>query len=189
MKKLQLFANVVLLVFFAAFSANAAPKVITWEDLIPLDNSAPTIDFGKFTKPKGMPSLSEFDGSQDALNGYVDDMEFMRQMQPQDGDALAMHLNGQEIRIAGYVTPLSFDGDRVVDFLFVPYHGACIHVPPPAANQIVYVENAQGLTLEALYDPVWLTGRIKTIPVSTLVANVGYSMSGAKIEPYTDTDW
>ncbi|MEP1207761.1 MAG: DUF3299 domain-containing protein [Rhizobiaceae bacterium] len=186
MKSLQVFTSVILLLVGSVLSAQAAPKVITWGDLIPEAINAPTIDFGKFTKPKGMPDLSEFGGSQEDMDMYLDNMEFMRQMQPQDGDALAMSLNGREVKIAGYVTPLSFDGEKVVDFLFVPYLGACIHVPPPAANQIVYVENAKGLTAEALYDPVWLIGRLKTTPVSTLVANVGYSISGAKIEPYTE---
>lgn len=186
MKLLQISATALLLVICAAFSALAAPKVITWGDLAPVAKEAPTINFGKFGKTKGMPNISEFGGSQSALDDYVDNMEFMRQMQPLDGDALAMRLNGQEIRIAGYVTPLSFDGDNVVDFLFVPYLGACIHVPPPPANQIVYVENAKGLDAANLYKPLWLTGKLTTTSVSTLVANVGYSISGAEIEPYTE---
>jgi hypothetical protein len=186
MKRFTLLTNTILFVLFAAFSANAAPKVITWEDLAPTDNSALTIDFGKFTEPKGMPDLSEFNGSQSDLNDYVDIMEAMREMQPQDGDALAVNLDGKEIKIAGYVTPLSFDGDKVVDFLFVPYLGACMHVPPPGANQIVYVNDATGMNVDALYDPVWLIGRLKATPVSTLVANVGYTISNAKLEPYKE---
>ncbi len=186
MKRLTLVASAILLFILATFSASAAPQVITWQDLAPTGNNAPTIDFGKFTKPKGMPKLSDFDGSQSALDAYVDNMEFMRQMQPQNGDTLAMSLDGKEVKIAGYVTPLSFDGDKVTDFLFVPYLGACMHVPPPGANQIVYVEDATGMNAEALYDPVWLIGRLKATPVSTLVANVGYTVSGAKLEPYDE---
>ncbi len=186
MKFFQISAWALLVFFSAAFSAFAAPKVITWGDLAPVADGNPTIDFGKFGKPKGMPNISEFGGSQSAMDDYLDNMEFMRQMQPLDGDALATRLNGTEIKIAGYVTPLSYDGDKVVDFLFVPYLGACIHVPPPAANQIVYVENAKGLDASNIYDPLWLTGKLTTTPVSTLVANVGYSISGAQIEPYDE---
>ncbi len=186
MKPLQVLAGVIAIVVMAAFSANAAPKIITWADLVPPNSNAPTIDFGKFAKPKGMPKLSEFGGSREDMDEYVDSMEFMRQMQPQDGDALATNLNGLEVKIAGYVTPLSFEGEKVVDFLFVPYLGACIHVPPPAANQIVYVENAMGMNVSELYDPVWLIGTLKAKPVSTLVANVGYTITDADIKPYTE---
>lgn len=186
MKILQILVSALISFACVVLSAAAAPKVITWDDLAPVAKGAPTIDFGKFGKPKGMPELSEFGGSQSELNEYLDNMEFMRQMQPLDGDALATRLNGQEIKIAGYVTPLSFDGDKVIDFLFVPYLGACIHVPPPPANQIVYVENAKGLTASNIYDPLWLTGKLTTRSVSTLVANVGYSISGAQVEPYED---
>jgi hypothetical protein len=174
------------LILCAAFSAVAAPKIITWGDLSPVEKGAPAINFDKFGERKGMPTILDFGGSQIALDAYVDNMEFMRQMQPQDGDTLAIRLNGREIKIAGYVTPLSFDGDKVVDFLFVPYLGACIHVPPPAVNQIVYVENATGLTASNIYEPLWLTGKLTTTSVSTLVANVGYSISGAQVEPYKE---
>lgn len=186
MKFFQFSASALLLVLFAEVSALAAPKIIAWGDLAPVKKGAPTIDFEKLGKPKDMPNLSDFGGDQNTLDAYVDNMEFMRQMQPLGGDALATRLNGREIKIAGYVTPLSFDGDKVVDFLFVPYLGACIHVPPPPVNQIVYVENATGLTASNIYEPLWLTGKLTTTSVSTLMANVGYSISGAQVEPYEE---
>ena len=48
-------------------------------------------------------------------------------------------LNGRRVRLSGYVVPLKHKGRRVSEFLLVPYVGACIHVPPPPQNQIVYV--------------------------------------------------
>ena len=186
MKFFQMLVSAFLLLLCTAFSAIAAPKVITWDDLAPVAKGAPTVDFDKLGKVKGMPDISAFGGSKVALDIYMDNREFMRQMQPLDGNKLAIRLNGLEIKIAGYVAPLSFDGDKVVDFLFVPYLGACIHVPPPAVNQIVYVENATGLTVSNMYEPLWLTGKLTTMSVSTLVANVGYSISGARVEPYEE---
>ena len=186
MRPLQILAGVLVVFASTLFSATATPKVITWEELVPVGKDALKIDFGKFTKPKGMPDISEFDGSKQEMDEYLESMELMRQTQPEEGAALALGLNGKEIKIAGYVTPISFEGEKVVEFLFVPYLGACAHVPPPPANQIVYVENAKGLDAANLYDPVWLVGKLNATPVSTLVANVGYTIDGARVEPYKE---
>ena len=67
----------------------------------------------------------------------------------------------KEVKIPGYVLPLDMFGRDINSFLLVPYIGACIHVPPPAPNQIVYVEAEvpwQGL---AWWEPVYVTGKIK----------------------------
>ena len=45
--------------------------------------------------------------------------------------------NGKLVRIPGYLVPLEYDGTGVSAALLVPYVGACIHVPPPPANQMV----------------------------------------------------
>ena len=50
------------------------------------------------------------------------------------------NLEDKEVKIPGYVLPLDVYGRGINTFLLVPYIGACIHVPPPAPNQIVYVE-------------------------------------------------
>jgi hypothetical protein len=69
--------------------------------------------------------------------------------------------------------------------LLVPYIGACIHVPPPAPNQIVYVEANvpwQGL---AWWEPVYVTGKIKIENQNIEdLAIVGYEMSASDIEYY-----
>ncbi len=185
MKFLMIAIRALIFSAFFAVTANAAPQEITWDDLAPPSKTGKALDFGKFTKPKGMPSLSEFGGSRTDMNAYVDNMEFMKQMQPLEGDTIAINLAGKEVKIAGYVTPLTFDGDKVVEFLFVPYLGACIHVPPPPANQIVYASDVKGLTADKLYDPVWLVGTLRASPINTIVANAGYWIESAKVEPYT----
>ncbi|MGL4829805.1 MAG: DUF3299 domain-containing protein, partial [Vibrio sp.] len=47
-------------------------------------------------------------------------------------------LNGSRVKIPGFVIPLEGDDQKVTEFLLVPYFGACIHVPPPPPNQIIY---------------------------------------------------
>ena len=53
-------------------------------------------------------------------------------------------LDGKRVRIGGYVVPLDFEATTVKEFLLVPFVGACIHVPPPPANQIIYVKAEKG---------------------------------------------
>ena len=93
-------------------------------------------------------------------------------------------LDGQRIRLPGFVVPLDFEGTETSEFLLVPYFGACIHVPPPPSNQIVYVETVAGYPLKELFDPVWVTGEIRTEAYLNEVGDAGYTMQATIIEPY-----
>jgi len=92
-------------------------------------------------------------------------------------------LGGKRVHIGGYVVPLSFDATRVTDFLLVPFVGACIHVPPPPANQIIYVKIDQGFDVQGTFDPVWVTGTLKVTPTFAGLADAGYSLEAEKVEP------
>ena len=52
---------------------------------------------------------------------------------------LNMALDGVTVRLPGYIIPVDLGADGVTSFVLVPYVGACIHVPPPPANQLVFV--------------------------------------------------
>lgn len=69
--------------------------------------------------------------------------------------------NGKAIRIPGFVVPLEQnDEQEATAFFVVPYFGACLHMPPPPPNQILYVEYEEGLSVENLYDPYWFEGTV-----------------------------
>jgi len=93
-------------------------------------------------------------------------------------------LDGQRVRLPGFVVPLEHDGTKVSSFLLVPYFGACIHVPPPPANQIVYVKTADGYPMKELFDPVWVTGTIRTQAHLNDVGDAGYTLTAEKVEAY-----
>jgi hypothetical protein len=94
-------------------------------------------------------------------------------------------LNGVRVKIPGYIVPLQITGTgRVLEFLLVPYFGACIHVPPPPPNQIVYVRMKQGIDLNSVYDAHWITGRLKTAVFESKMASAAYSLEGEKDELY-----
>lgn len=95
---------------------------------------------------------------------------------------VVQELNGKRVRIGGYVVPLDFDATKVTEFLLVPFVGACIHVPPPPANQIIYVKSAAGIALKGEFDPVYVTGTITTEGQFTGLAETGYSIVADAVE-------
>ena len=96
-------------------------------------------------------------------------------------------MDGQAISIPGFIVPLEFDDELIVtEFFLVPYFGACIHVPPPPPNQIIYVKYAKGLELKTLYDPFWIYGTLKTSTVENDTATASYTIDMASYEDYTE---
>lgn len=92
-------------------------------------------------------------------------------------------LNGKRVKLGGYVVPLDFEATTIKEFLLVPFVGACIHVPPPPANQIVYVRAEQGFDVKATFEPVWVTGTLTVTPAFTGLAEAGYTITAEKVEP------
>lgn len=92
--------------------------------------------------------------------------------------------NGQIVRLSGFVVPLDYKGSGVTAFLLVPYVGACVHVPPPPANQLVLVSTETPYENAGLFAPVTVTGMFGTASVATQLADVGYALSADKIETY-----
>jgi hypothetical protein len=93
-------------------------------------------------------------------------------------------MNGVRIRLAGFMVPL--DGARgvVSEFLLVPYFGACIHTPPPPANQIIHVFPAKPYKTEYGMDAVWVNGVLETTRSDTGLGHAGYRMKAELITPY-----
>jgi hypothetical protein len=96
-------------------------------------------------------------------------------------------MGGVDGRIPGFVVPLKTTNDmRILEFFLVPYYGACIHVPPPPPNQIIHVKYEEGFTLEALYDPVWIEGKLVIERTENDLGTSSYSMVAESVEPYTE---
>ncbi|TCL09964.1 hypothetical protein BXY66_2032 [Shimia isoporae] len=103
---------------------------------------------------------------------------------------------GKNIRIPGYLLPLEIKDGRAVDFLLVPTVGACIHTPPPPANQIVHVSYPEGFETKGLYTPIWLSGELVSdyqqkslwlVDGNTNV-DVTYTMNATSVELYSASE-
>ena len=101
-------------------------------------------------------------------------------------------LDGKLVRIPGYALPLEHIDTGVKELLLVPYVGACIHVPPPPANQTIYVTLEDAYIARTLFEPVWITGRMYIKSTSKALSFVdgsadiytAYSLKGIKVKLY-----
>ncbi|WP_136440767.1 DUF3299 domain-containing protein [Pacificoceanicola onchidii] len=93
-------------------------------------------------------------------------------------------LEGAAIRMPGFVLPMEMTAEGVTSFILVPYEGACVHVPPPPPNQLVFVTTKTPWASNEPWQAVWVSGRMSTKIRSTDVAEVGYSLVAEKMELY-----
>jgi len=92
--------------------------------------------------------------------------------------------NGKTVRIPGFIVPLEQDSDGVTAFILVPFVGACIHVPPPPANQLVFVTTKRPYESDGMFEAVTVTGLFGTSALSTELGDIGYSLAADRITPY-----
>ena len=164
-------------------------REIEWDDLLPAD------DLEALSNPPEFLSEIE-DGSPEDVATFNIITPIDDEIQKQQYDRFQMalistqiieELDGQSVRIPGFVVPLEYDDDQVItEFFLVPYFGACIHVPPPPPNQIIYVKYEKGLKLDVLYDPFWISGVINTELINNEMATAAYTMKASALEPYTE---
>lgn len=101
-------------------------------------------------------------------------------------------LQGRQVRIAGFVMPLAQPGDAIKRFLLVPYQGACVHTPPPPANQAIIVEPKTALDAALAPYPVWVQGRLELRLERTPHMHAAYRLQAAVVERFdseTDRAW
>ena len=97
----------------------------------------------------------------------------------------AQKFDGKMVNIPGFMVPLEDDLDHVDEFLLVPYAGACIHVPPPPPNQMVYVKMNGATKIHVTWtDPIIVTGQLKISTVVSPYGDVSYEMSALSVKPY-----
>ncbi len=93
-------------------------------------------------------------------------------------------LDGQEVRIPGFMVPLEDNQKNVTQFLLVPSPQACIHVPPPPPNQMVLVTMSDSSAAEVAYGPIWTYGKLKLTTKRTMYGEASFELEGTAIEPY-----
>ncbi|MGB0723260.1 MAG: DUF3299 domain-containing protein, partial [Gammaproteobacteria bacterium] len=93
-------------------------------------------------------------------------------------------MDGQRIRIPGFIVPLEGDEKNVNEMLLVPYFGACIHVPPPPSNQIIHVPEMPPVNRDIVYEAVWVEGTLHTQRAETEAGAASYSLKADSVTLY-----
>jgi hypothetical protein len=167
-------------------AANAsAVQTLEWTDLLPPEDLA---------KMEALPEVSH-EGGEGPANGLK---QQMTNSDPSNQDPASQawaevlqsanvrgELNGKKVKIPGFIVPIEYDeAQNISAFFLVPYFGACIHVPPPPPNQIIFVTNAKGLKADMIYNPFWIEGTLTTDTMSHDLANSAYSLKADTISEY-----
>jgi len=96
-------------------------------------------------------------------------------------------LNNTQARIPGFIVPVEVnEKNAITEFFLVPYFGACIHVPPPPPNQIIFVHYKKGLEINALWMPFEIKGTLFTEMIENDVAIAAYTFNADDVIEYTE---
>ena len=160
------------------------PKVLDWEQLVP-EGWNPNSVFDQFTDEE--------------FSSMSDEQYFILQKQAQallEAAPTVDKLDGELVKIPGFMLPLEFDDTNIKEFLLVPYYGACVHTPPPPANQIIHGKLESSFAINEIFAPVWISGKLNTVRSKSklgengvslsLDVETGYTMEVLDIEPYQE---
>jgi len=152
---LQIFiAGLAWALLAASVLANNAPRELEWLDLMPEEEAriwmqeSAMIDHTGFDVPEPFQSFRTVG-----------------------------ELDGTNSRIPGFVVPIETDADgNLTEFFLVPYFGACIHVPPPPANQIIYGRLREPIPMVNIWDAFWMEGTLNIEDIANETAASAYTM-------------
>jgi hypothetical protein len=149
----------------------ATGRKITWEDLAPE------------LSPEARGAAAELNARIDSMSD--DEIQSAIDLINAEGGAIVEELDGQTVSIEGYLVPLDFESTEAKAFVLVPYVGACIHVPPPPPNQIIFVKYDDGIEMEVLERNLWtpfrISGDLRAASAVTNLAEVGYQLKATDI--------
>lgn len=149
------------LLILAAASAVADVRELEWRELMPATEAQAWID--------SQTSIDHTGGTAPRFQSV----------------ATVPELDGIEARIAGFVVPVETTADgKLSEFFLVPFFGACIHVPPPPANQIIYGRLEKPIDMVEIWDAFWMQGRLNIEDVSNDTADAAYTMQVESLRLY-----
>lgn len=148
------------------------PRTIAWDELVPKDWD-PMKEF------RGL-DLSKLQDGDPRANELLIKMQEVSNNAPTNPA-----MNGAEVRIPGFLVPLEEANGQVSEFLLVPYFGACIHTPPPPANQIIHVRASNATKGLRAMDTIWVSGKLQTVRNDSMMGVSGYHITAQSVTRYT----
>jgi hypothetical protein len=160
-------------------------KIVEWTDLIPMK------ELNAYINPPDYIDNIEDGSLEDQLNsniqnstGSINEDSYQQALTSTN---IIEEMDGKSIKIPGFIVPLEFDDNQTVtQFFLVPYFGACIHMPPPPPNQIIFINYPQGLSVDSIYEAFWISGVLSTSIIENEMGTAAYTMEMESFEIYSD---
>jgi hypothetical protein len=141
-------------------SGESAEREIDWLELLPPEDL------------KALEEMPEIDHAGD-----------MTMPQVMSSTRTVAAMDGVKGKVPGYLVPISFDeNQRVTEMFLVPYFGACIHVPPPPPNQLIFIKPKNPIELGNLWDAYWVHGTVRIDLTANAMATSAYTLDLDRLE-------
>ncbi len=173
--KFGLIAALLVLTSTLNLASAAVYEEIDWVALMPEDDLSALLNRPEFLND--IADGSAADSIDDFASKQLEDEQAQRYQQALVSTRVIEAFDGKAIRIPGFIVPLEQNEEqKATAFFVVPYFGACLHMPPPPPNQILYVEYKEGIAVENLYDPYWFEGTVKIDNHESALGTSAYSL-------------
>jgi|SRR5690606_19271993 len=159
----------------AAPAKKAGARHLLWSDLVP-EGWDPMATFRERFKD---PKLAMMDDTDPQVVAMMNELREIWDKAP-----VNPKMDGVTGRLPGYIVPLDDQRGGMRSFLLVPYYGACIHSPPPPANQIVLVHSDKPIKGFQSMDTVWVHGTLQAFRGDSAMGVSGWRIDAVKVERY-----
>ena len=95
-------------------------------------------------------------------------------------------IEGQRVRIPGFIVPLTDEIAVLDEFLFVPNDQACIHVPAPPPNLIIRAKLKEKMPMKNVFNPSWILGKLEIVPTQSEYGSSAFQIQDAQLIEYEE---
>ncbi len=161
-------------------------KVLEWDELIPEAELEIMKQISSLITNPHQP-LDPNEGIRDDMNNAMQQMLDPDVQGVMNSINVRPELNNQTVSIAGFIVPIETnDKNAITEFFLVPYFGACIHVPPPPPNQIIFVTFEKGLKVDEIWMPFEIRGTLFTELIENDLAVSAYTFNADEVIKYKE---
>ena len=181
--------QIIFLLAFAIFSSPVLAskyKELEWDQLIPESELEMMKQMSSLLTNPHQPIDPNADISDD-INDAIQQASDPDMQGLMNSINVRPELNDQAVSIPGFIVPIEVnDENAITEFFLVPYFGACIHVPPPPPNQIIFVRYNKGLQIDVIWMPFQIKGTLFTEMVENDMAVSAYTLTADDVAEYTE---
>lgn len=182
---LILLTTYLLQVSYAAIAQDKQYRSVEWPELMPKDDLETLLnppdsiyEIQDGSKQDNLDAAEKIEDKDEAMEKYFAALKSLK---------VVKEFHNQAVKIPGFIVPLEADENNLVtEFFIVPYFGACLHLPPPPPNQIIYAQVTKGFELESLHYPFWFEGDLLVSTNEHALGSSAYQLKIDELYPYEE---